>query len=459
MTQTVLSHGRFGRVALAYRKVRPLRRVRPIIQTHDVKWILRYTFYAAIFLLPFEEAYVAGGTTLPKLFGLALAGLALLQPRLCYKFPPKAFWCFASYLLVFAVWGLYLLLAPPNVPDFSTSLIAQFKTLLQLLLLFWLSYNLLTQENVFAGALWALAAATIMLAMLQLAGVTSDVSNTGRVAAFEGNPNGLATVLSLGLLALFGLAYGRHKHEWKGRVLFWLGAGILAIAMVQTGSRGTLVALVGSLSIFFLRGRTLATKLKFAGIAAVGIVVLGVASYRIEAVRVRWEKTFYDEDIAGRDKIYAQTMGMILERPLIGWGPINHLWELGPRVRRPYRDEHNVYLWILAEVGLLGAVPFFAGLWLCWRAAWKGRHGLQGILPLVMLLFLLTASMKGTIYKNKYYWVVLSIALAANSYSGGSQRSRSAFPLRYPEATANWRNSPLASVQKRSRLRRLPHSS
>ena len=136
-------------------------------------------------------------------------------------------------------------------------------------------------------------------------------------------------------------------------------------------------------------------------------------SYHNEAVRVRWEKTFYDENLAGRDKIYSAAIGMILESPLIGWGPINHNWELGPRVGHPLRDEHNVYLWILAEVGLVGAIPFFIALWLCWRSAWGVRNGVQGIFPVMMVLFIFTAGMSGTNHNRKYYWVILSHALAA----------------------------------------------
>jgi O-antigen ligase len=428
MTNIVLRQKRIEQGALAPRRRSLLGRAKPIGQVPEVKWIIRYTFYAFIFSLPFEEAYIAGGTTLPKLFGVALAAVALLQPRLCYKWPPKVLWWFASYLLVFALWTLYLILAPPNVPDFSRAVIQQFTTLAQLLFLFWVSYNLLKHERVFYESLWAFTAASMILAFLQFVGVTSEISAQGRVTAFEGNPNGLATVLSLGLLALIGLAYGRESYDWKGRVFFWLGSGVLAVAMVQTGSRGTLLALMLSLGIFFLRGKSLATKLKFGAIALVGIVILGVASYKIEAVRVRWEKTFYDEDLAGRQSIYSEAIGMILERPLIGWGPVNHLWELGPRVGEPYRDEHNVYLWVLAESGLVGAIPFFAGLWLCWRAAWKGRHGLQGILPLVMLLFLLAASMKGTLYKNKYFWMVLAYASVSSTY-GALRRTSNPAPL------------------------------
>ena len=119
MAQVILSTGRrVGRLALAPQGSRPLLRPSPIIQAPQVKWLIRCTFYGFIFLLPFEQAVVAGGTTLPKLFGLALAAFALLQPRLCYKFPPRGFWWFVLYLFVFALWSFYLFLAPPDIPDF-----------------------------------------------------------------------------------------------------------------------------------------------------------------------------------------------------------------------------------------------------------------------------------------------------------------------------------------------------
>jgi O-antigen ligase len=398
----------------------------PIINAATAKWFIRYTFYVFVFSLPFEVIDLGVGATIPKLFGVALAGFALLQRRVCYALPPKAFWWFAMYIAVIAVWGSYLFFFPANVQGFTRSFILHLLKLCQLLVLFWISYNLMKQERVINGTLWALAGATTILAVLQILGLTGEVGAQGREAAFsEQNPNSFATVLALGLLSLYGLAYGRVKQDWKGRLLFWLGSGILAIAMVKTGSRGAVLAVVGSLSIFFLRGKSLATKLKFGLIAFAGIVFLVVASYRIEAVRARWEQTIYEGRTAGRDIIYAEAIGMILERPLFGWGPIVHYWELGPRTGDEIKDEHNVYLWILAEVGLVGAIPFFVGLWLCWRAAWRDRHGLQGILPLVMLAFVLAASMKGTLHKNKYFWVVLAYPLAS-AYVTLPQRSRMA---------------------------------
>ena len=436
MAYLILSRPQVGGMA-AWRNSRPLIGVDPV-QAPAANWIIRYTFYAFIFSLPFEEAYIAGGTaSLPKLLGVALAAFAVLQPRVCYEFPPKAFWWLTCYLFIHGLWALYLILFPPNIPDISSAVISSVFRFVQFLVLFWISYNLLKQERIVNGAFWALSVAAIVLAVLQLLGITSEVTGStsavskgmGRVTAFEGNPNNLAGVLSLGLLALFGLAYGRTKNDWKARLLFWFGAGILAVAIVQTGSRGPLVAVLVSLAVFFLKGKKLATKLKFGVIALAGVLFLVIVSYHNEAVRVRWEKTFYDENLAGRDKIYPAAVGMILESPLIGWGPINHVWELGPRVGEQFRDEHNVYLWILAEVGLVGAIPFFIVLWLCWRSAWSARYGVQGSLPVMMLLFILTAGISGTNHDRKYYWVILSHALAAGGAYAATRKTWNPVPL------------------------------
>ena len=394
-----------------------------------IKWPIRYIFYAFIFLLPFEEAYVAGGTTtLPKFFGLALAAFAVLQPRLCYEFPPKAFWWLVIYLFIHGLWSSYLFSFPPNVPDISSAVVTSVFRLVQFLVLFWISYNLLKQERIVNGAFWALSAACILLAVLQILGVTSAAKSVGRVTAFDSNPNGVAAILSLGLLALFGLAYGRTKNDWKARLVFWFGAGILAVAIIQTGSRGPLVAVLVSLAVFFLKGKNIATKLKFGVIALAGVLFLVMVSTTMKPCAFVGKKRFMTKTwLVAR--IYPAAIGMILESPLIGWGPINHAWELGPRVGEQIRDEHNVYLWILAEVGLIGVIPFFIALRLSWRSAWSARNGVQGIFPVMILLFVLTASMSRTNHNRKYYWVILSHALAASGAYAVTRKTWNPVPL------------------------------
>ena len=58
------------------------------------------------------------------------------------------------------------------------------------------------------------------------------------------------------------------------------------------------MAMLASLAVFFLKGKKLETKLKFGVIALAGVLFLAMLSYHNEAVRVRWEKTFYDENLA-----------------------------------------------------------------------------------------------------------------------------------------------------------------
>jgi hypothetical protein len=221
------------------------------------------------------------------------------------------------------------------------------------------------------------------------------------------------------------------------------------------------VAAAGSLLIFFLSGKSLAMKLKFALIALAAIVALAWASYRIDVVRIRWERTFYDQSFAGRERIFPEAMAMILEKPLIGWGPINHYYELGSRLGLETRDEHNLYLWLLAEVGLFGAIPFLIGLWLCWRAAWGARSGIQGVLPVVMLLFLLVSGLKGTAHKGKLFWVVLSFAMASASYGTGRRPSMTAVlssssRVRLRQAYRS-RNSRLPKALRAGRVPTSPH--
>ena len=84
------------------------------------------------------------------------------------------------------------------------------------------------------------------------------------------------------------------------------------------------------------------------------------ASYQIDAVRERWERTYYEGEVAGRDVLMPVAWEMFLERPIIGWGPVNHYWEMNIRTADPDGgDPHNLYLWLLKETGLLGCRAVF----------------------------------------------------------------------------------------------------
>ena len=117
-------------------------------------------------------------------------------------------------------------------------------------------------------------------------------------------------------------------------------------------------------------------------------------------------------------------------------------WLFAPVGRAETR--HNLYLWILKETGLLGAIPFFIGLWLCWRSVWKARGSAQGTLPLACLVFMLVINMNGTYLYYKLFWLVLAYALASGGYALASAgNSLQTFPVIAKRYTGRrrWRKS------------------
>ena len=121
--------------------------------------------------------------------------------------------------------------------------------------------------------------------------------------------------------------------------------------------------------------------------------------------------------MSGRPRIYRAAFRMFEEKPILGWGPATNYYELGRRLNRPKRDTHNMFLWLLTEQGLAGTIPFCIGLGLCARAAWRGRRGAPGLLPLALLVASLTLNLSGTHFNfAKWFWVSLAFALASETY-------------------------------------------
>jgi O-antigen ligase len=313
--------------------------------------------------------------------------------------------------MVYAVLALHATVNPDTAAPTEAIIIPLF-TQAQLLVLFWISCNLLRSERLMKGTLLALAFSSIILSALVMIGATA-APEEGRASAFGENPNTLATVLSFGLLALVGLGYGLRNNEKRFRIFACITAPLLLIAVVRTGSRGNLLALVLALFALIIKPHALRANLKAAFVVLMAVTVLSFAAYQFELVRGRWERTFQEGDTAGREEIFATAWEMFLQSPLIGWGPDNHLSELGSRLGGVRRDPHNLYLWILNETGLLGAILFFSGLWLCWRSAWKARRTTQGVVPLAMLVYLLLANLTGTGHLNKFFWLMLAYTVAA----------------------------------------------
>jgi O-antigen ligase len=392
--------------------------------------IVCFGFYAFIFAIPIETLDIgieSGLVSLSSLIGYLFISVALLQPKVTFEELPRPFWYFVAYLFVFVcLWML-------QMPEHSSLIVARLLTIIQMLVLFWISYNLFQHQQLIKGALLAFSAGCILLSILQVGGSAAMAIAQGRVSALSQDANTLGSVLSLGLLALLGLAYGRTSQDGRISWLAWTGFGSLAAGIVLTGSRGALLSLLAGIMCLAARPGHTTLRLKMGLIAVLAVCSLVWAAYENDAVRTRWDRTFSESNMSGREKIMPAAWSMFIESPIVGWGPGNNTVELGYRFGRRILDTHNGYLWVLTETGLAGGVPYLIALWLCLRAAWRARHGPEGSLPLALLTSVFLINMSLTWHYRKMFWIILAYSVASESFL--SKRWHLAYPAGSIEKT------------------------
>jgi O-antigen ligase len=292
--------------------------------------------------------------------------------------------------------------------------------LTQLTLLGWIGFCLMRDSKTAERALLVFAAGCVVLAVLQITGVAArgveaDRAAIVRVTAFGFHPNNLARILMLGLLAILGVAMAKAKGLTRPLLLTSPLVILLCVALVQTGSRGGLLALGAGVMTLVLRRGTLVMKiLNGAGL----LLLLGVflfAAMQSDIMRSRFEETLEDGDLARRDLIYPTAFQMFQEKPWLGWGPINSTFELGMRLGHPEeetKNPHNIILYGLVSTGIFGTIPLIVGIGFASSNAWRTRNGPHGILPLALVVSVLIANMSGLWLFNKLHWLVMAYAMA-----------------------------------------------
>ncbi len=372
-----------------------------------------WLFYAFVLSLPFETTG-HGWLEPTTILGVVLSLSTLLQPGLFLRWPPKGFWCFLVYLYLFATLSL---LEPSHYRSLT---ILNVFLLTQLTILCWIAYNVMRDRQTAERAFLTFGAGCVVLAVLQVTGIASRAveieAEVVRVTAFGFHPNNLARILMLGLLALVGLTFGRSKSMLRPVFLTFPLIALLVTALLQTGSRGGMLALSAGLMTLVLRRGPLWTKVLNGGAILLVLGLLALAALQSDVMRARFEETLEEGDVARRERIYPTAWQMFLEKPLTGWGPITSTFELGTRLAHPEeeaKNPHNLILFGLVSTGILGSLPLFVGIGFAVISAWSVRHGPHGILPLAMIVAVLVANMSGLWLFNKLHWIIMAYALAS----------------------------------------------
>lgn len=371
---------------------------------------VRWALYAYVFSLPFEFPQRSIPVETTTITGAVFLLAALTQPGVCFRRPPAAFWLFAAYM-----WAIMISFAV-NGAEYPQETMKTLITRTQLVVIFLVSYNLLRDPRVARGCLLAFGFACVVLSAFTLTGIVGMVEEgKPRVTAFGQNPNRSALYMGTAVLALLGAGFAGVRPPLRPRLLA-AGLGAVAIAaLLNTGSRGGLLALGAGLWTLTLGGKGFKVRFRNAFVALVGIVGIGWAALRSPIMIERLQRA-QGGDLAGREYIFPLSWGMFMERPIFGWSAAGNSYELAARISDGVhltRDTHNLELELITTVGLVGTLPFLAALIWCVLSAWRGRHGPLGIVPFAMCATLMAANQSGNYIGVKLLWFVLALALAS----------------------------------------------
>jgi O-antigen ligase len=395
-----------------------------------------WAFLAFVFSIPIE-GFKLGPLTLSKISGLLFFAVYFVfyNPALSHipgrkSFPrwPAPLWGFAIYL---AIWILHGLAVPDLIPRLLTILF----TLVQLVLIFWIASGLLRNRELARHSVVAFAGSTLFLAcamLMHLPGFYDVVRMpTGpRVSALGYNPNTLGVFLALGAVGLIGLRLNPVYKHWASKSALLISVIPVLVAMIQTGSRTAVV--ICSLGIVMNVAATSQVKNKGVTWMLIAVIALGFGYLVLKdaSMSARLDNTLTTGSMAGRENIFAIARSMILQKPLLGWHPVEMWHQLALRVGgHEERDAHNLYLHLFLEVGAVGALPFLFGLGWCGWIAWRCRTDHLGLVPFSLWLVVVVGNMAGTDYLMKSFWYVLALTCAIAPVVAANSAQQASFLL------------------------------
>lgn len=372
---------------------------------------VRWSFVLFICTLPFESIELPGLTeSVAKLSGLLFFAFYFLyygplSTKRSFPWPSRAMWWFLGYIVVAVLNGLFL------DDEFMGDFLTHCFQLVQLAVFFWIASDLLRDEKMARDVLLAYSIASGLVAVGNILLLPGFYQTSGGRQLSPVTVNmGFAALITIGLCL-----YISYKH-FLCKIVLVAFTLLMLVVMVSTGTRSLVLGfMIGSSAYLFPYWRSKRTWIAIISVILSVVVVLYITADNPE-ISERWLKTYYEGDTSGRDEIYAIAGEMILEKPVLGWS-VSGNYELGRREGGRFfsiaRDTHNTFLALLLEVGLLGAIPFCVGLWLCGRSAWRARQGNLGLLPLALFFGIMAGAMSGTLVWQKLLWLFLALILAA----------------------------------------------
>lgn len=271
-----------------------------------------------------------------------------------------------------------------------------------------------------------------------LARVVEDVGSdytTYRIAGPIKEPNIWGQIV----VAVVPLVIYRVVYEQRMRMkLFMVGIlGILLFEVLNTYSRGAYVALAIVVVLVLLRQRHNPLIWLFGLGAAILMLFILPPSYReriqtLTLLTPTSQNGIYQESsFRGRSSEMLTGLNMFAANPFLGVGVGNYpnnyqeyTQSLGLELRSGERDPHSLYVQILAETGLLGAIAFVGFAVLLLVNLTRVRQSIEDLpayrnwmpwisaIQLTIIGYLITSFFLHGAYL-RYFWIFVALALSA----------------------------------------------
>ena len=271
------------------------------------------------------------------------------------------------------------------------------------------------------------------LASVTLAKALGD-SYTPRIGGPINAPNLWGQVLvAVSTLLVFRIIHEKHTLKKLAAVLI---LGIILYIVLNTYSRGAYLALaIDVVLILFVFEKRFHPIVAF---AALGVLILLIpflpTGYRDRfsslAALTAENGIYQDSSFRGRSSEMLTGLAMFAEHPILGVGAANYPTNyqryaqlIGIEFRAQARDPHSLYIQVLAETGILGAIAFFGMLYFLFDALNKAIRALErspslhdwlpwiNAIRFAILSYLLTSVFLHNAY-IRYFWILVAMALA-----------------------------------------------
>lgn len=242
----------------------------------------------------------------------------------------------------------------------------------------------------------------------------------GRVDSFSTNPNILSSLLEPLAIVVFVGAI-KFWHHVKVSLSLAIVFMITIVAILFTQSRGSWVAIFGTMLIlvptFKTRYRTIVLRgLSCVAICAVVAVVSTNSFDRINSVGDMQEQSHTERVLTMK-----AGLEMFIDNPVLGvgmdnWGEQYHTKYISPYAKiKHLTTSHNNYLQILSECGLVGFIPYAMVITYILTFAWHRRDNLAAVAILGMTAVILLHGMVDCIYfmraTMRWYWMLLAVLM------------------------------------------------